>query len=360
MPNKLIREAVPAVPGQTVTEPQPKRQVVLVTSVAQFESKELPGAQGGLCRAQTEAGNAYTKYDGPFGAGALCGCEFDLCSNPAHALGGSSECNPASEAVHPDPSQNRSTPMRPRVRKTIFVTERPLMVVGFRELLHWAGLGAEHSIVAPAELAHSLQPGEAFLIVIDSEFSPGWESLARLRANRPESVFVLWCGRVTPQFVQAAMETGIHGLLSTKLPIEEASRALLQICQGERNFRFDIDFETQRPSEPRLTRREQQVLAMVTDGLKNREIAAALRMTEGSVKVYLNRVFRKTGARSRYELALIARSLVRKTEGQNTGAHGSAVPPSDVSGPFDKVWMFPGAEAEASGDQVNAYDSVEP
>ena len=225
--------------------------------------------------------------------------------------------------------------MNSPVKDIIFVTERPLMVVGFRELLHWAGLGAEHSIIGPAELQHSVDRNEASLIVIDSECRQGWGELAELRKYSPKSVLVLWCSRVTPQFVQAAMEAGLHGLLSTRIPVEEAATMLRQICQGERKFRFDTDLQAQTPPEPRLTRREQQVLAMVVDGLKNREIAAALRTTEGSVKVYLNRVFRKTGVKNRYELAVVARGLVKgrpEDAPQSSRLH--------TAGAFDSAWMF--------------------
>jgi DNA-binding NarL/FixJ family response regulator len=53
-----------------------------------------------------------------------------------------------------------------------------------------------------------------------------------------------------------------------------------------------------------LTHRETQILALVTDGLKNKEIAQALRITEGTVKSHISRLFWKAGVRSRFELAL--------------------------------------------------------
>ena len=46
------------------------------------------------------------------------------------------------------------------------------------------------------------------------------------------------------------------------------------------------------------------------DGLKNRDIAARLQITEGTVKVYLHRIFDKIGVNSRTELAMKADQLV--------------------------------------------------
>jgi DNA-binding NarL/FixJ family response regulator len=53
-----------------------------------------------------------------------------------------------------------------------------------------------------------------------------------------------------------------------------------------------------------LTQREAQLLILLTDGLKNKEIAQALGITEGTVKGYLSRLFQKVGVKDRFELAL--------------------------------------------------------
>jgi DNA-binding NarL/FixJ family response regulator len=53
-----------------------------------------------------------------------------------------------------------------------------------------------------------------------------------------------------------------------------------------------------------LTQRETQTLALLTSGLKNKEIAQALGITEGTVKHHLSRLFQKVGVTGRFELAL--------------------------------------------------------
>lgn len=58
-----------------------------------------------------------------------------------------------------------------------------------------------------------------------------------------------------------------------------------------------------------LSGRESEVLAALGEGLPNKLIAFKLGLTEGTVKTYLNRMFQKTGATSRIELAL---SVLRK------------------------------------------------
>ncbi len=57
---------------------------------------------------------------------------------------------------------------------------------------------------------------------------------------------------------------------------------------------------------PLLTRREEEVVRLVADGLKNREIADKLGVKEHSVRNYIYRIFEKVGVSSRVELILYA------------------------------------------------------
>ena len=67
-----------------------------------------------------------------------------------------------------------------------------------------------------------------------------------------------------------------------------------------------------------LTPREQQVLELVEQGLKNRDIADALDIRPGTVKIHLKHIFEKTGVRGRYGLALA--SLKERASILNRGA----------------------------------------
>ncbi len=55
---------------------------------------------------------------------------------------------------------------------------------------------------------------------------------------------------------------------------------------------------------PQLTRREEDVVRLVADGLKNREIAQRLKVREHSIRNYIYRIFEKLGVSSRVELIL--------------------------------------------------------
>lgn len=65
--------------------------------------------------------------------------------------------------------------------------------------------------------------------------------------------------------------------------------------------------------EQLLSARDRKIVELVRDGLRNREIAERLGFTEGTVKTYLNLIYKKTGVRNRTELAV--RAAQRKTPG---------------------------------------------
>jgi two-component system nitrate/nitrite response regulator NarP len=77
----------------------------------------------------------------------------------------------------------------------------------------------------------------------------------------------------------------------------------------------DIAERTRQASEraaqgPSLTPRERELIDLVRRGLRNRDIAAELRVTEGTVKVYLHAIFDKLGVDNRTELAMRAAELL--------------------------------------------------
>ena len=57
---------------------------------------------------------------------------------------------------------------------------------------------------------------------------------------------------------------------------------------------------------PLLTPREEQVVALVAEGLNNRDVAGELKLSEHTVKKYLFRIFNKLGISTRVELVLYA------------------------------------------------------
>jgi two-component system nitrate/nitrite response regulator NarP len=70
--------------------------------------------------------------------------------------------------------------------------------------------------------------------------------------------------------------------------------------------------EAKAASAPPLTRRERELVELVRQGLRNRDIAAELGVTECTVKVYLHAIFDKFHVENRTELALRAAELIAR------------------------------------------------
>jgi DNA-binding CsgD family transcriptional regulator len=89
-----------------------------------------------------------------------------------------------------------------------------------------------------------------------------------------------------------------------------------------------------------LGRRERQLAILLAQGLKNKEIAYRIGLTEGTVKVYLSRMFHKVGANDRFELALYA---IENVLGNRRNPSDSEVPalPEAEAAPIPGALLMP-------------------
>ena len=76
------------------------------------------------------------------------------------------------------------------------------------------------------------------------------------------------------------------------------------VAAGELWYERQITDGLFRAKKITLTNREIQLLQLVSQGLSNKEISSVLGLTEGSVKVYLSKLFKKTRVKDRFELGL--------------------------------------------------------
>jgi DNA-binding NarL/FixJ family response regulator len=141
---------------------------------------------------------------------------------------------------------------------------------------------------------------------------------------------VLWVNSTDEIPAGAALEAGARGVLVKSRPIETLLACLRVVARGHvwfENSPLDAIGAPgrKRRQPPHLTPRERQVLTLVSQGLKNMEIAGALAIALGTVKVHLMHVFEKTGARDRHDLAVRSRKLLGTDNGaphDPAGHHG--------------------------------------
>lgn len=144
--------------------------------------------------------------------------------------------------------------------------------------------------------------------------------LRRFHLTHPQIPKVLLLDSCDRELVISAFRSGARGIF----PITEANllllrKCLLRVAAGQiwantEQLSYLLDLISEAPSlrvlnsrgSSLLTPREEQVVALVAEGLGNRDIARELNLSAHTVKKYLYRVFEKLGISSRVELVLYA------------------------------------------------------
>lgn len=144
--------------------------------------------------------------------------------------------------------------------------------------------------------------------------------LRRLHVAHPDVAIILLLESCDPETAVAAFRSGARGLFCLS---DSHFRALCKcinvVHRGEvwasaAQIRFLVDSLNHVPSlrvvnsqgSKLLTPREEQVVALVAEGLSNKEVAHELRLSEHTIKKYLLRIFDKVGISTRVELVLYA------------------------------------------------------
>jgi DNA-binding NarL/FixJ family response regulator len=185
------------------------------------------------------------------------------------------------------------------------LTDQPVLARGFQETLTAAGIQLASVGDPAAEMAGGLKTGTTELVLLDLTGEFTFETLADTHARMPGCNLVIRVGPISRELVFQALEYGVRGILPVQLSPENLVRSLERIANGEMVIEVtDAGFETVGDKRITFSEREKQVVELLAQGLKNKEIAAAMQLAEGTVKVYLSRLFKKTKVRDRFELML--------------------------------------------------------
>jgi two-component system nitrate/nitrite response regulator NarL len=128
-------------------------------------------------------------------------------------------------------------------------------------------------------------------------------ALRELQSLAPGCKLILWTDSIAGDFALQALNLGVRGILRKTLPVEAHRLCLHRVYSGGLWFEKSLT-DSVRDRCVLLTARESQLVSMLARGLKNKEIAGELGITEGTVKVYLHHLFQKSGAKDRLRLGL--------------------------------------------------------
>jgi DNA-binding NarL/FixJ family response regulator len=140
----------------------------------------------------------------------------------------------------------------------------------------------------------------------------GIEATRRLSAEHPGIAVVVLTTYADDTSILAALRAGARGYLTKHSGRADIARAIHAVASGQSILdpavqATVLEAAMAGPSRPTpaaelpdgLTSREGEVLALIARGLSNGEIGATLFLSANTVKTHINRVFAKTGSKSR-------------------------------------------------------------
>jgi DNA-binding NarL/FixJ family response regulator len=142
----------------------------------------------------------------------------------------------------------------------------------------------------------------------------GIDAIVAIRAEFAEARIVALTTAEGDVEIQRALAAGARGYLPKSLPPAEIVEAIRQVHAGKKRIPPQIAAQiAEHVSEEALTAREIEVLQLVADGNRNKDVAERLFISEETVKVHVKHVMEKLGASDRTQAVAIAvrRGIIR-------------------------------------------------
>jgi len=208
-----------------------------------------------------------------------------------------------------------------RMIRIAIADDHPIFRDGLRKLL---ALEGDLQVVAEArdgkEVLDILQRDEPDILLLDLKM-PGLDGLGtlqRLQAQKTKTrVIVLTASDNEEEYVQA-MKFGTSGIVLKQTATELLIKSIRKVYSGEiwldsrttaavmRQFASPGDAAAKDRERSPLSQREREIVVLVAQGFKNKEIAERMFISEQTVKNHLHNIFDKLGVSDRLELALYA------------------------------------------------------
>lgn len=207
--------------------------------------------------------------------------------------------------------------------RLLLVDDQSLIRQGLRALLE---LEPDLEVVAEAEngqtaiaLVETLQP-DVVLLDIRMPVMDGVAVTQAIHQQFSDTKVLVLTTFDDDEYVAQALRYGAKGYLLKDTPSEELAAAIRAVYKGYTQLGPGL-FEKVMPKVPtppaspppgweQLTPREQEVLRLIAAGASNREIAAALYISEGTVKNHVTRILSQLGLRDRTQAAIVANSFL--------------------------------------------------
>ena len=199
-----------------------------------------------------------------------------------------------------------------------------------------AMLAPFHDRIEVVELDIEHNPGQAVDVALfDTYGHPrlGLDRVSSLAHDPHVRAVAVYTWSFTRERFDAARAAGARGVLAKSMSAEALVDAIQQIARDEEFVSAHFGRSVRQPwpgHDMGLTLRESEVALFLSQGMRNRDIAAALWVSENTVKTHLKSIFQKTAVTSRGEA--IARITRDASFSPKRHEHRTAVDPLRRSG----------------------------
>lgn len=200
--------------------------------------------------------------------------------------------------------------------KILLAEDDPLTLSGIETLLANSNYKIVASVGDGASALDQIPTARPDILVLDVDMPErsGLDILRALRSRGDARPIVILTGRINDRNALEAIKLGVNGLVIKSAAPRDLITCLDSVAQGRRwidhevlQRAMEVTLTDDGPEDPfkALSPRERAIVDLVLQGMRNKEIANELGLTEGTVKVHLHKVFDKLGIERRTELILL-------------------------------------------------------
>jgi two-component system, NarL family, response regulator len=194
--------------------------------------------------------------------------------------------------------------------RVLVVDDHPLMRLGLRTRIDGEPdmkVVAEAGDGPTAVAAYAQHKPDITLLDLRLPGMDGPEIITVIRRDDPEAKVIILTTYDADEDVYRAVQAGARGYLLKGTFAEGMLEAIRNVHAGRRLIAPEVAARlADRVASPSLTSREVAVLELVAKGMSNKEIGAALFVSETTIKYHLKNIYSKLGASDRTEAALVA------------------------------------------------------
>lgn len=220
--------------------------------------------------------------------------------------------------AHKPAQRANADPVPPSPIRLVIADSQAIFRVGARKVI---ALEDDIRVVAQAEtlaqLHSALQKHPVDVVLLEAELSanPG-EAISEILKLAPACKVIVLTAETVAEETMEYLRRGANGIANRSITPDLLVRCVRCVAAGEtwldnrgvnwviEAYRAQSSQLTGQPSRARLTPKELRIVALLTQGMKNKEIAAEVGTSEQVVKNYLRKVYDKLGVSDRLELAL--------------------------------------------------------